>query len=355
MKTGGIMEKRICKNSGLELSVLGLGCWSFGGGSYWGDRDQKDVEEIVKASFDLGINYFDTAEVYNEGRSEISLGQAIQGIPRDKIVIGSKVSPSNCYPEVLVQHCEDSLKRLQTDYLDLYMIHWPIHPHSLHHYTDDEQIINNPPSMAETYETLMKLKQQGKIRHFGVSNFGSPRLDELPDLNKVAINQLPYNLLCRAVEYDVLDTCARNGIGVVGYMGLMQGILTGKFPDFDSIPPKRRRTRHFHHKRTEECRHGEEGCEAETSQALQDIRNICEETGYSMTEISIKWVIANPLITCTLVGASSIGQLEENVKAVEEPLPQDIVEALNKATQPVKEALGNHIDIFEGARNDRTI
>ena len=348
------MEKRICKNSGLELTELGLGCWSFGGGSYWGERDQKDVEQIVQASVDLGINYFDTAEVYNEGRSEISLGQAIQGIPRDRLIIGTKVSPSNCYPDVLAKHCEDSLKRLQTDYLDLYMIHWPIHPHSLRHYTDNEQIINNPPSILEAYDTLRKLKQQGKIRQFGVSNFGSPRLDELPDLSEVAVNQLPYNLLCRAVEYDALDKCAQNGIGVIGYMGLMQGILTGKFPDFDSIPPKRRRTRHFHHQRTEEARHGEEGCEAETSHALDNIRRICDDTGYSMAELSIKWIIANPLITCTLIGASNTRQLEENVKAVEEPLSQDIIEALSKATLPLKEALGNHIDIFEGAKNDRT-
>lgn len=339
----------------MELSVLGLGCWSFGGGSYWGSRDQKDVEEIVKASVDLGINYFDTAEVYNEGRSESSLGQALQGKPRDKLIIGSKISPSNCYPDVLVKHCEDSLKRLQMEYIDLYMIHWPIHPHSLRHYTDDEQIRNHPPSISDAYETMMKLQEKGKIRHFGVSNFGRPKLDELPDLSNVAVNQLPYNLLCRAVEYDVLDKCARHGIGVVGYMGLMQGILTGKFLTFDSIPPKRRRTRHFHHKRTQEARHGEEGCEAETSQALRDIQKICDETGYSMAEISIKWIIANPLITCTLIGASNKRQLEENVKAAEEPLPSDIVEALNTVTQPLKKALGNHIDIFEGAENDRTI
>jgi aryl-alcohol dehydrogenase-like predicted oxidoreductase len=349
------MEKRTCKNSNLELSVLGLGCWSFGGGSYWGERDQKEVEHVVRASVDLGINYFDTAEVYNEGRSEISLGEAIQGIPRDRIIIGTKVNPSNCYPDVLVKHCEDSLKRLKTDHIDIYMIHWPIHPHSLRHYTNDEQIINNPPSIVDAYETMMRLKEQGKIRHFGVSKFGSPRLDELPDLGNAAVNQLPYNLLCRAVEYDVLEKCDMNGIGVVGYMGLMQGILTGKFPTFDSIPPKRRRTRHFHHERTEEARHGEDGCEDETAQALDEIQKICDETGYSMTEISIRWILANPLITCTLAGASSISQLEENVKAAEGTLSQDVVEALNEATRPVKEALGNHIDIFEGAENDRTI
>jgi len=93
------MQKRVCKNTDLELSVLGTGCWSFGSGSYWGNQDQKDVNQVVHASVDLGINYFDTAEAYNDGRSESSLGEAIREIQRDKALIGSKVSPSNCYKE----------------------------------------------------------------------------------------------------------------------------------------------------------------------------------------------------------------------------------------------------------------
>ena len=109
------MEIRNCGNSGLQLSALGLGCWSFGGGEYWGEQAQKDADEVVRRAFDLGITYFDTAEVYNEGRSESSLGQAIRGIPRDKIVIGTKISPSNTDPVTAPGHCEASLKRLGTD------------------------------------------------------------------------------------------------------------------------------------------------------------------------------------------------------------------------------------------------
>lgn len=348
------MEKRICKNSGLELSVLGTGCWTFGGGDYWGNQNQNDVTDVVHASVDLGINYFDTAEAYNEGRSESSLGKAIKGIPRDRLLIGTKVSPSNCYKETLIEHCEASLERLQTDYVDLYMIHWPIHPHSIRHFTSDIQIIENPPLLAEALETLQILKQQGKIRNFGVSNFSLNRMKDIP-LEQVAVNELPYNLLCRAIEYDTLSTCERNGIGVIGYMALLQGILADIYPSLKEVPVWQRRTRHFNRNSTKECRHGEKGVEAETNVALAGIRQICKETGYNMPELAIKWILENPAITCTLVGSRNIQELEANVKAVICPLEKEIKDELDRITIPVMEKLGNHFDYYESEVNDRTL
>jgi aryl-alcohol dehydrogenase-like predicted oxidoreductase len=348
------MEKRVCKNSGLELSVMGTGCWAFGGGEYWGEQDQKDVESVVHASVDSGINYFDTAEAYNDGRSESSLGKAITGIPRDKLIIGSKVSPSNCYKETLIEHCESSLKRLQTDFLDLYMVHWPLHPHSIRHFTKDIRIIENPPEIGDALEALQLLKQQGKIRYFGVSNFSSSQLNRLP-LEKIAINELPYNLLCRAVEYDALSTCSENGIGVIGYMALLQGILADIYPSLKDIPVWQRRTRHFNSLNTKECRHGEEGAEYETLAALKEIRRICKESGCSMTEIAIKWILTNPAITCMLTGSRNVRELEANVKAVHSPLNLEIKTELDRITLPLMEKLGNHIDYYECAENDRSL
>lgn len=348
------MEKRICKNSGLELSVLGTGCWAFGGGDYWGDQNQNDVNDVVHASVDLGINYFDTAEAYNEGRSESSLGKAIRGIPRDKLLIGTKVSPSNCYKETLIGHCEASLERLQTDYIDLYMIHWPIHPHSIRHFTSDIQIIKNPPTLLEALEALQILKQQGKIRNFGVSNFSFNRLKDMP-LEQVSVNELPYNLLCRAIEYDALPICEGNGIGVIGYMALLQGILADIYPSLNEVPIWQRRTRHFNCLSTKECRHGEKGVEDETNVALADIRLICKETGLPMPELAIKWILENPAITCTLVGSRNIQELEANVKAVICPLEKEIKDELDRITLPVMKKLGNHFDYYESAANDRTL
>jgi len=348
------MKTRVCKNSGLELSVLGTGCWTFGGGEYWGDQNQKDVNNVVHESVNLGINYFDTAEVYNDGRSESSLGEAIIGIPRDRLLIGTKVSPSNCYKETLIEHCEASLKRIQTDYIDLYMVHWPLHAHSIRHFTNDTHIIKNPPEINEAIEALQLLKQQGKIRNFGVSNFSRNRLNNLP-LEEIAVNEIPYNLLCRAIEYDALPLCEERGIGVIGYMALLQGILADIYPSFDDIPVWQRRTRHFNSKNTKECRHGEEGAEEETNTALTGIRRICKETGFSMAEIAIKWIVENPAITCTLVGSRNVNELEANVKAVHSPLSEEIKAELDRITLPVMEKLGNHLDYYESAENDRTI
>jgi aryl-alcohol dehydrogenase-like predicted oxidoreductase len=235
------------------------------------------------------------------------------------------------------------------------MIHWPIHPHSIRHFTDDETIISNPPDTKQAFETLQKLKQAGKIRHVGVSNFGVNRLKCTTELVDLAVNQLPYNLLCRAIEYDVLDSCKKEGIGVIGYMALLQGILADKYPSIGDIPVWRRRTRHFDCARTRECRHGEKGCEKESSEALMQIRRISREEGLPMSELAIKWTLANPAITCTLAGARNLDQLKANAKAVEPTLSQDTIDELKRVTLPVMERLGNHIDLFESAENDRTV
>ncbi len=349
-----MVKRNVCRSTGLELSELGTGCWSFGGGDYWGEQSQKSVNHVVHAAVDAGITYFDTAEAYNEGRSESSLGEAIKGIQRDKIVIGTKVSPSNCYSKVLVEHCHESLKRLQTDYIDLYMIHWPIHPHSIRHFTDSIQTIANPPTMDEALDAMKSLKKQGKIRHLGVSNFSVNRMKDLP-MEEIAANELPYNLFCRSAEYDAISMCEERGIGVIGYMALLQGILGDVYPSLHDVPVWRRRTRHFNAMGIKECRHGEAGIEAEVNTALESIRRLCAETGLSMAEMSIKWVLKNAGITCTLVGSRNIKQLEANIRAVREPLSADVGNELDRITQVVKERLGNHLDYYESAENDRTL
>jgi aryl-alcohol dehydrogenase-like predicted oxidoreductase len=111
------MELRECGRSGLKLSRLGLGCWAFGGGEYWGPQDPSDVDAVVRRAFERGVTYFDTAEVYNEGRSEAALGRALRGLPRDRVVVGTKVSPAHVQPDTLPRRCEASLRRLTTDHI----------------------------------------------------------------------------------------------------------------------------------------------------------------------------------------------------------------------------------------------
>lgn len=349
------MEYRRIKHTDLNLSVIGTGCWAFGGGEYWGDQNQKDAKEVVYASVANGINYFDTAEAYNEGRSEASLGEAIQGIHRDKLIIGTKVSPSNTYAGKLEQHCEASLKRLQTDYIDIYMIHWPIHPHSIKHFTTDENCINHPPKIEEAFEILEKLRDAGKIRYFGVSNFSYNRLKmDVPSNITIAVNELPYNLLCRAIEYETLPWCLEKGIGVIGYMTLLQGILTGKYAKLSEVPEWQRRTRHFNAESTPLCRHGEKGFEDETEQALKAIAKIAALSGLKMADVATKWVTSKK-ITCALTGARNAREMEENIKSVETNIDPEILNQLSKVTQFLKEKMGNHFDYYENTKNDRTL
>jgi aryl-alcohol dehydrogenase-like predicted oxidoreductase len=179
-------------------------------------------------------------------------------------------------------------------------------------------------------------------------------MDDLP-LSEIAVNELPYNLLCRAIEYDTLPYSAEKGIGVIGYMALLQGILADVFSTLSDVPVWQRRTRHFNSKSTKECRHGEEGFEEETNIALQEIRNICKDTGLTMPEIAVKWILENQGVTCALIGSRNLKELEANVKAIEEPLSVDIKSELDQITFPVMEKLGNHFDYYESAENDRTL
>lgn len=349
------MDFRRCGNDGPMLSALGLGCWQFGGGEYWGDCDQRDVDAVVRRAVELGITYFDTAEAYNSGRSESALGQALKGLPRERLIIGSKVSPSNCYPETLVAHCEASLRRLGLDWIDLYMVHWPIHPHSIRHFTSDENTIARPPTAEEAFAALQRLKASGKIRDIGVSNFGPARLREALRLApELVVNQLPYNLLMRASEVETLPICREAGIGVIGYMTLMQGVLAGAYRTLDDVPPYQRRTRHFDSARSALARHGEAGAEPETAAALGAIRRIAADTGLTMAEVATKYAVAKDGIACCLVGARNPKRLEAAVRAAGDPLPAEMAEALSRVTQPVLERLGPSFDYYESVANDRT-
>ncbi|HEY5914726.1 MAG TPA: aldo/keto reductase [Verrucomicrobiae bacterium] len=330
-----------------------MGCWAFGGGEYWGPQSQKDVNDVVRFAIDQGCNFFDTAEAYNHGASEASLGLALEGIPRDRVIIGTKISPSNTQPGRLKEHCDASLRRLRTDYVDLYMVHWPITPHSIRRFTSEKIV---PPSLQDAFDTLMRLKREGKIRHIGVSNFGPAKLDEaLATGAEIAVNELPYSLLTRAIELEMLPLCRALGVGVLGYMSLLQGVLADVYATLDDVPVWQRRTRHFDSRRTPHTRHGLPGAESQTNAALASIRAIARKHGTTMPQLALKWAMAGPGITCSLCGSRTVRELEQNLEAAREPLAPDIIEELNTATQPLLEALGPSFDYYENPHNDRTV
>ena len=273
---------------------------------------------MVRFAVDEGRNYFDTAEAYNQGASESSLGQALRGIPRDKVLVGTKSAPRTRPRMCLVAHCEASLRRLGTEYIDLYMVHWPITPHSIVHFHPEPMAT---PSVPDAFATLARLRQSGKIRRLGVSNFGREKLDEaLATGVGIVVNELPYSLLTRGIEHEILPHCRRRGVGVIGYMALMQGVLAGIYPTLDDVPVWQRRTRHFDSRRTPQCRHGTRGVERETTQALEAIGRIAERHGLGMAEISLRWAMAGEGITCSLCGTNSIEELKQNLAAARSPL-----------------------------------
>ncbi len=332
------MQYRNLGNTGLNVSTVGLGCWAITGDFTWGDQAEADSLATIQTALDVGINLFDTAEVYGDGSSEVMLGKAL-GARRGDVIIASKVHESHLAGEQVVAACEASLKRLGTDFIDLYQVHWPL----------------RDVPWDETFNALRQLKEQGKIRHIGLSNFGAEDLHDLVVIGSatgVSSNQLIYNLLARAIEYAVLPSCVERDIGVLCYSPLAQGLLTGKFSSADDVPLPRARTRHFSKDR-QHTRHGCDGCESETFTAIANVQAICERIGQPMADVALAWCLHQRGITSVLAGGRQPRQVEQNARAAALKLDEATLADLSAATEPVKQALGPSPDLWESPANAR--
>lgn len=312
----------------IEVSVFALGCWPFAGGMVWGEQDDRVSMATVHAALDAGINFFDTAEGYGEGHSERVLGQGLAG-RRHEAVIATKVSASHLAAEELVRACERSLQNLQTDYIDLYQIHWP----------------NWNVPLAETMQALEQLKSQGKIRAIGVCNFAVRDLSGLLEISWSETDQLPYSLLWRVIEDEIQPLCLAQGVGLICYSPLAQGLLTGRYASADEVPDGLARTRHYAGSRPQ-AQHDEPGCEVEIFTALAEVRRIAAELGQSMAAVSLAWVRQQPGVTSLLVGARNPEEISLNLPALELTLSDDILGELARVTEPVKAKLGSNPDMW---------
>ena len=339
---------------GLSWSRIGIGCWPFGGGAYWGDQDQKDVDGVVHTAIERGLNVFDTARMYNDGASESSLGKALKGC-RDKAFIVSKVSPAKAYRKTLREECEQSLKCLGTDYLDMYMLHWPISPKGIEHFTKDPEVLRNPPCSAEAFETLSALKKEGKIRHIGISNFGLKQVTEAVSLcPDIAANEMPYNIISRAIEAEILPFCTARRITMITSMTLQQGVLTGLYNSAADVPAHQAHSRHFSMEAGKgTSRHNEAGAETEVFETVTLLKNLAPGLGLSVAQLSAAWVLANPAIGCALIGSRNIAELEENIKVLAITLPGEIKAQIDKASLKVLQKLGNNPDYYENSKESR--
>lgn len=312
----------------INVSVIALGCWPFAGGDVWGDQDDAVSIATVHAALDAGINFFDTAEAYGAGHSERVLGQGLVG-RRHEAVIATKVLGKNLSAKAMVSACEQSLKNLQTDYIDLYQIHWP----------------NWDIPLDETAEALSQLKTQGKIRAIGVCNFGVQDLSELLALGPCETNQLPYSLLWRPIEHEILPLCRTRDVGLICYSPLMQGVLTGRYSNADEVPDGLARIRLYAGTRPM-ADHNEPGCEAEVFAAVASIRQIAATLGKTMAEVSLAWVRQQQGVTSLLVGARKPEEVAWNLPSLDVTLSEVVMQELEEVTALVKAKLGTNADMW---------
>jgi aryl-alcohol dehydrogenase-like predicted oxidoreductase len=323
------MKYRKLGQTDITVSTIAMGCWAIGGGTTWGPQDEAESIATIHAALDAGVNFFDTAEAYGDGDSELVLGRALAG-HRSQAVIATKVSPSHLSADAVQQACKRSLRRLQADTIDLYQIHWP----------------RRTIPLDETMEALEKLREQGKIRAVGVSNFGVRDLSDFLAIGRCETDQVPYNLLWRAIEYQIRQKCINEGVGILCYSPLAQGLLTGKFSSPEEVPDGRAYTRHFPKDRPR-ARHSEDGCETEVFAAIEQIRRISDRTGAPMTQVAVSWLLHQPGVTSVITGARSPDQIMQNAQAVDLELAPEIIEKLGEATNTVKRTLGPNPDMWQ--------
>lgn len=315
--------------SNIKVSEFALGCWPFAGGSVWGNQDKSESISTVHVALDNGINFFDTAEGYDDDfHSEVILGEALKN-KRNNSVIATKISPPNLLPDKIEEACDNSLKRLSTDYIDLYQIHWP----------------NHNVKIEDSLNVLNKLIEKGKIRTIGVCNFGVLDLKDILKFGSITTNQIPYNLLWRPIEQEILPECKNNNIGMICYSPLAQGLLTGRYKNPDDVPDGISRSRLFNNKRPL-ANHDEEGCEDEVFISIDKIKKISSELGEHPAKISLAWLRHQPNITSLLVGARSVDELNLNLSAFEYELDLDIIRNLSNSTEKIKNYLGNNPDMW---------
>jgi len=315
--------------SGAPASRVAMGCWALSGDSTWGEQPEALSHETIHRALDAGINVFDTAEAYGNGRSEEVLGRGLTG-RRAEALVATKFNQDYTRAIEVEQACERSLRRLETDYIDVYQMHWP----------------SRRLPYPELLEAVNRLLASGKIRAFGFSNFGPRDIQDAGVARCRAVaNQVPYSLLWRTVEYDVAPSSADADIGLLCYSPLAQGLLTGKFVTADAVPVGRARTRLFSGSRPQ-ARHGETGVEEETFRTLQALRRAASAYDVDLSQAAIAWLLGRPGVTGVIVGMRTPEQVISAASAARVSLPPPLIEGLGQLTEPLKERIGRNPDMW---------
>lgn len=313
------MEKRALGTSEIQISPIIMGTWQAGKRMWVGIEDSETVK-ATRAAFDSGITTIDTAEVYGEGHSEQVVAQALSDV-RGQVVYTTKVFANHLKYEQVMQACDRSLKNLQTDYLDLYQIHWP-----------SGAFKSEVVPIEETMGALNELKQQGKIRAIGVSNFSRSQLESAAQYGRIDSLQPPYSLFWRTVEQDAVPYCIENNISILAYSSLAQGLLTGKFgPDHQFEPGD--------HRADNKLFKGENYQRAQL--ALEKLRAIAEPHQATLGNLALAWLIAQPQANA-IVGARNSEQATLNAKAADIRLSPAELEEIDAISRIVTEHLDDN-------------
>lgn len=286
------MEKRTLGTSDVKISPILMGTWQAGKRMWVGIEDADSIKAI-RAAFEAGITTIDTAEVYGEGHSERIIAEALSDV-REQVEYATKVFANHLKYDQVIAACDRSLKNLNTDYIDLYQIHWPAGAFN-----------SEPVPIEETMSALNHLKQQGKIRAIGVSNFSRAQLAEASQYGRIDSLQPPYSLFWRQVEKDAAPYCVENHISILAYSPLAQGLLTGKFTRGQKFDPADNRAKN-------KLFQGENFERAQ--QALDKLRPIAERHHATLAQLALAWLIAQPQ-TNAIAGARYPEQAKDNAQA----------------------------------------
>jgi len=296
----------------LRLSEIGLGCWIMGKDGWPNVRDEESIAAIHSA-IEQGINWLDTAEGYGGGHSEEVIGEALQAHNREEVIIATKVSPEHLSHEKLPEALAGSLRRLRTDYIDLYQVHWP---NPYYEYDKDHP----ETSLEETMEALLTEQENGSIRYIGVSNFNVEQMSQALEIGRFDSLQPPYSLFFRHIEKSIVPFCLENDISIVPYSPLAQGLLTGKFsPDNRPESEDNRSRNKLFQSPTFEA----------VLEAVATVREVGEHYRKTPAQTAIRWVVQQPGITSAIVGGRNPRQVQENVGAMGWELSDEDIKMLS--------------------------
>jgi aryl-alcohol dehydrogenase-like predicted oxidoreductase len=312
------METRKLGNSDLQITPVGYGAWAIGGSGWdfaWGHQEDADSIAAIRRSLELGVNWIDTAAVYGIGHSEEIVAHALKDWHGPRPYVFTKCIlrwddkghvTQDHSADSIRKECEDSLRRLAVEVIDLYQMHWPPS--------------DNGPGLEEAWQTMAALQKEGKVRWIGVSNFNVAQIKRAEKFATVTSSQPPYSLMRRQVETEVLPYCRQQGIGVISYAPMASGLLTGAMTRerAAALPPDdfRSKSPEFREPRL-----------SKNIELVERLRKVGERHGRNPGEVAIAWVLSNPAVTGAIVGARNAKQAEGVMRAGELKLsPEEIKE-----------------------------